>query len=70
MNLKPAKLITGTAEVLCPHCGEPKPAPDVGRFKGSHTWWTQQIRVAEGKRVCSTCLKKFGLSVPDKVLLR
>jgi hypothetical protein len=56
MATKTAQIVTWTAQVHCPHCGDPQPSPD----NGSDVWMTEQIEAITGTiRNCSACDEPF-----------
>lgn len=62
MAQRNAILSTATVEVVCPHCGEPQPAPD----NGSHLWMPSQLS-AESERVQYKDGRKMGAGVRECV---
>lgn len=57
-------LIAVSLEILCPHCGEPQPDPEIG----SHIWTIDQLRAAnEQKRECVSCEQSFVIFSATKI---
>lgn len=63
MAKRNAIIVAAQLEVHCPYCGDPQP----NVRDGSHLWTQDDVKTAEGLRLCTACDEPFQLVEQSRV---